>query len=243
MRAGAWRSTAFSTASARDALTVEVAPELAVTDQAHRRQLGMQIAASAQRPHLVEQALAQHGVKALRDAHAQAPHGRPAQARAGGVRVASRRAGPRRAARKAAGPSARSLRARAGCAGDRSVGSGAAAAGSSRASSACSAGQPVPRRALLDPLPDRRVGGRQARETGLQRPEVQHRAADKERRAPAGTDRFRCRVGVGEKSRGRVALERVDQVDQVMRRARAAVRATASPCRCPCRDRPWRHRR
>ena len=50
---------------------VQIFPGLAVADAAHGGQVGVQVGARAQRPHLVEQAAGQHGVKALRYALVQ----------------------------------------------------------------------------------------------------------------------------------------------------------------------------
>ncbi len=78
--------------------------------------------------------------------------------------------------------------ARAGCAGCRSGWMRAAACGSSRASSACSAGQPSRGRARIDPCAQLRRSLRQRRKPAQQRAQVEHGAADQQRHPPARAD-------------------------------------------------------
>jgi hypothetical protein len=59
---------AFAQLASGSPAAVQRLPGLAVAHAAHRRQVGVQVAARAQRAHLVQQARRQHGVKALGDA-------------------------------------------------------------------------------------------------------------------------------------------------------------------------------
>ena len=102
----------------------------------------------------------------------------------------------------------------------------------------------VARRARVDRGAHRGVGLGHRVEAVEQRLEVQHRAADQQaavRRARAISSISRVRVG--DEARRRVALGRIEDVDQVVRHARRARPRSAWRCRCPCRGRPAPSRR
>ena len=136
------------------------------------------------------------------------------------------------------------LRARAGCVAHRSAPGARPVAGSTRASSACSAGQPSRAARASSSARTAGVRARQRRQTLGQRLEIEHRAAGEDRRAPARADRRRSAASA---SRTKRAAE-YGCVGSMMStrwcgtRARSAA-AGLSRCRCPCRDRPAPNRR
>jgi hypothetical protein len=65
--------------------------------------------------------------------------------------------------------------------------------------------------------------------------EIKHRAANEKRHAPARRDRRRRGASVSEEARRRIAVGRIDEVDEMMRRPREEIGSQAWPCRCPCR--------
>ena len=80
-------------------------------------------------------------------------------------------------------------------------------------------------RARVDVGTHRGIGLGQGIEAVEQRLEVQHRAADQQRHAAALANRRDRRARVGDEARRRIALGRVDDVDQVVRHGRALGRA------------------
>ena len=98
-------------------------------------------------------------------------------------------------------------------------------AGSTAASSACSAGQPARAARASIVGAHRGVGFGQRVEAVEQRLEVEHRAADEQRHRAARADRRDRRARVGDEARRRVALGRIDDVDQVVRHRGALGRA------------------
>ena len=227
-------------ASAVEVAGVERRPRLAIADGAHRRQVGMQVAARAQRAHLVDEARPRASPRSARAMRAcSQARSRGSSAISGGVRRRRRalcHADSGRPLTRCTS-SARWMR----CA---SFGARrAAVAGSTRASSACSAGQPSRAASRVDRGAHRGVGRRHRVEAVEQRLEVQHRAADEQRQRAARADRRDRRARVGDEARRRVALGRIDDVDQVVRHGGALGARSAWRCRCPCRDRRAPNRR
>ena len=68
--------------------------------------------------------------------------------------------------------------------------------------------------------------------------EVQHGAAHQQRELAAGIDLAHQSLGVGQELGGAVGLQRIADVDQVVRHAARVPRPKAWRCRCPCRGRP-----
>ena len=81
------------------------------------------------------------------------------------------------------------------------------------------------RGALVDRGAHFGVGAGQRVEAVEQRLEVEHRAADQERDRAARADRRDRRIGIGDEARRRIALGRIDDVDQVVRHRGALARA------------------
>ena len=137
----------------------------------------------------------------------------------------------------------RALRARAGCAARRCASSRPAVAGSTRASSACSAGQPSAAARASRRARTAGSAGGNAERPSVQRLEIEHRPADEQRHGAARADRRRS----PRSHRRETAPPNTRRPDRGCRsgdaaRARASPRR-ASPCRCPCRDRPAPNRR
>jgi hypothetical protein len=81
------------------------------------------------------------------------------------------------------------------------------------------------RRLGIEFSPDRGVGLGQGVDAGDERPVVEHRAADDERRFLPLENGLDCRKRVVPPAAGRIALVGVDEVDEVMRHPRAQRRA------------------
>ena len=201
------------------ALPFEMRPHLAVADQAHRG------AAPGQRPAAPQVSGPRRSVPS-----SSIPANRFAMSRwradrsAGSITI--RHTGPASAPRRPRARSSDIGRPVSACTSSaRSMRWGSLAwmrraeAGSIPASRACIAGHPVARRLALDSRPHLRVRRGQHREPLLQCPEVQSRAAGEQRHPAGGPDvRDRAQGVVSELARG-VALVRVPDVDQPMRRA------------------------
>ena len=205
-------------------LAVECFPGLAVTHATHGRQVGRQVTPRAQGPHLVYQPRIQHGVKALRDTRVQPGavrgfqrhqwHRHQVQPGAGGclagpVKTAQRTsrhavylqrtlytlAVLRRQARGGKGVHPRQLR---------------------------MFGRPALRRGLLlQPGADGRVGRGHIVQPLLQRLEVQHAAAHQQRQLAALVDLAYQTPRIAHKLGCAIRLQRVADVDQVVRHRRA----------------------
>ena len=239
-RLASWRVAAVArAASASSSPTVERVPCLAVADRAHRRQrrrAGRRARASAA-PRRRNQRRAWR--RSARRCVGAARRGRPARAR--------------RAA--AFAPPARCARSRAAVPLSRCTSSArwmrwlsrgamrAALAGSTAASSACRAGQPARAARASSSLAHLEVGFGEGVEAVEQRLEVEHRAADQDRQRTARADRRDRRARVGDEARRRIALARLDDVDQVVRHGGALGARSAWRCRCPCRGRRGPSRR
>jgi hypothetical protein len=199
---------------------VERRPRLPIADGAHRRQAGVQVAAGTQRAHLGDESRVEHRREALADACVQPgtivrlegdQRRRPAVGRAvpGRKRSAAQAMDFERAldalavVRREASGGLRVDRRELGVQG--------------RPAGACGA--------LVDCRADRGIGLGQRVEAIEQRLEIEHRAADEQRDRAARADRRDRRVGVGDEARRRIALGRVDDVDQVVRHGSALGRA------------------
>ncbi len=223
-----------------DAAVVERGPGLPVADRAHRRQVGMEVAARAQRPHLVDEAGLQHRREALRDARVQPAARRAARARSA---AHARRRGRRVWRCEIGAPvtrctsSARWIR----CASRGAM--RAAATGSTRRELGVQRRPAFVRRAPFQLGADRRIGGRHLVDAVEQRLEVQHRAADQQRRAAARRDVVDQALRIARRS-ARPNRRRPDRGCRSGGGRRACARPrSASRCRCPCRGRPAPNRR
>ena len=96
----------------------------------------------------------------------------------------------------------------------------AAVSGSTKASSACSAGQPSLRGPPVEFLAHAGIGARQRRQPFRERLEVQHGATAKDRRAAARANVRHGGQRVAHERRRRIGQRRIDDVEQVMRHAR-----------------------
>ena len=213
-----WRLASWRVAASRlrceraEVVAVERRPRLAIADGAHRRQVGVQVCTRAQTAHLVDEAGGEHRREALADARVQpgavvrlerdqrrreavgrAVPGRerPAADAVDLERALDALAVVRRQARRCHRVDRREL----------GMQRGPARARARSSMSARTAGSASGKRI----------------EAVEQRLEVQHRAADQQRHVAALANRRDRRARVGDEARRRIALGRVDDVDQVVR--------------------------
>ncbi len=202
---------------------VERRPGLPVADGAHRGQPGVQVAPRAQPAHLVDEAGVEHGPKAQVDAP-------PQPLAVGRLQRDQRRVRKRlcRGDRAAVAQVRRQRHAADAVHLERALDALRVAGGQARGGDGVDALQFLPQRVEAvarelrgEPGAHLAVGRGQRVEALEQRLEVEHRAADEQRQRAARGDAGDQPLGVGDEARRRVRLGRVEDVDQVVRHARA----------------------